>query len=73
MGFALGFMMGMLVAVALFGVLAWWVCSRSNSVAVAKFINGIAQALAHQGRATEPSAGGKKTEEATNGKEEKRH
>jgi hypothetical protein len=73
MGFMLGFMMGMLVAFALFGVLAWWVCSRSNSVAVAKFINGIAQALAHQSRAKEPLTAGKKEEEASNGKEEKRH
>jgi hypothetical protein len=50
MGFALGFTMGMLVAVVLFGVVAWWVCSRSNSVAVAKIINGIAQALASKAK-----------------------
>ena len=69
MGFMLGFMLGILVAFTLFGFVAWWVCSRSNSVAVAKFINGIAQALAHQGRSTEPLAAIKKVE-VTGGKEE---
>jgi hypothetical protein len=51
MCFLLGFMMGMLAAIGLFGVLAWWLCSRSNSMAVAKFINGIAQALASLNKA----------------------
>jgi len=46
MGFILGLLIGLLLAVALIGFLAYWLCSRSNTLAVAKFINGIAQALA---------------------------
>jgi hypothetical protein len=47
MGFILGFLTGLLAALGLFGFLACWLC-RSNKIAVAKFINGIAQALAHR-------------------------
>jgi len=54
MGFILGFLMGLLAALGLFGFLAYWLCGRSNNVAVAKFINGIAQALAHKPRPPEP-------------------
>jgi hypothetical protein len=54
MGFILGFMAGMLAACALLGIGVWWVCSRSNNMALAKFINGIAQALAHKARPPEP-------------------
>jgi hypothetical protein len=46
MGFVLGFLMGLLAAFGLFGFLAYWVCTRSNTVAVAKYIDGIAQASA---------------------------
>jgi hypothetical protein len=62
MGFAAGFMTGMVVTIGLLGFLTYWLCSRPNSVAVAKLINGIAQALAHQNRSTEPLAMGKKAE-----------
>ena len=54
MGFMQGFVMRMLFAFALFCVVAWWMRSRSKSVAEAKFINGIAQALARLGRAAVP-------------------
>jgi hypothetical protein len=48
MGFLLGFLIGVLAAIMLLGLLVYWLCSRPNSMAVAKFINGIAQALAHR-------------------------
>jgi hypothetical protein len=48
MGFILGLLMGILAAILLFGLLVYWLCSQPNSLAVAKFINGIAQALAHR-------------------------
>jgi hypothetical protein len=48
MGFILGFLIGILAAIVLFGLLVFWLCSRPNSVAVSKFISGIAQALAHR-------------------------
>lgn len=48
MGFILGLLLGILAAILLFGLLVYWLCSRPNSLAVAKFINGIAQALAHR-------------------------
>jgi predicted phage tail protein len=46
MGVVLGFMAGLLAAVAGIGFLAYWVCTRLNNIAVARVINGIAQALA---------------------------
>lgn len=46
MGFILGFLGGLLAAIGAFGFLAYWLCSRSNTMAAAKFVNGIAQALA---------------------------
>ena len=58
MGFLLGFLMGLLAAIGLFGFLAYWLCSQPNSIAVAKFINGIAQALAHQPKSSAPLAPG---------------
>jgi hypothetical protein len=48
MGFVLGLLTGLLAAIAGFGLLAYWVCTRPNNIAVARFINGIAQALAAQ-------------------------
>jgi hypothetical protein len=48
MGFVLGLLTGFLAAIAGFGLLAYWVCTRPNNIAVARFINGIAQALASQ-------------------------
>ncbi len=53
MVFVLGLLLGLLSAIGLFGGVAYWLCTRSNHVAIAKFINGIAQALAHR-----PDAGG---------------
>ncbi len=72
MGFVLGFMMGLVGAVILFGVAAWWVCSRSDSVAVAKFINGIAQALAHRPKTSQPATAGKKVEKEVNNEPERK-
>jgi hypothetical protein len=39
---------GLLAAIVGLGLLAYWVCTRPNNMAVARFINGIAQALAAQ-------------------------
>ena len=50
MSFILGFLTGILVAYGVLALLTYWLCSRSNNMAVAKFINGIAQALAHKER-----------------------
>jgi hypothetical protein len=50
MSFILGFLTGILFAFGLMGFLTYWLCNRSNNIAVAKFINGIAQALAHRVR-----------------------
>jgi hypothetical protein len=57
MSFLLGFMMGMLATIGLFGVLAWWLCSRSNCMGVATFINGVAQALASINKAKSKTGG----------------
>ena len=54
MGFLLGLLMGLLAAIGLFGFLTYWLCSRSNNVAVAKFINGIALALAYKPNTPRP-------------------
>jgi len=62
MGFILGLLLGLLAAIGLLGFLTWWLCSRSNNVAVAKFINGVAQALAHQPKSSEPLAPDKEGE-----------
>lgn len=45
-GFILGFLSGLLTAIGLFSFLAYWLCTRSNHLALARFIYGIAQALA---------------------------
>jgi hypothetical protein len=58
MGFILGFLMGLLAAIGLFGFLTYWLCSRPDGMAVAKFINGIAQALVEK-KSSEPLAPGK--------------
>lgn len=46
MGFILGFLLGLLTAIGLTGFLLYRLCSRSNPIALARFINGIAQSLA---------------------------
>ncbi len=48
MGFILGLLLGLLGAIGLIGFLAYWVCSRPDSAAVAKFLGGIADAMAHR-------------------------
>jgi hypothetical protein len=58
MGLILGFLIGLISTVGLFGFLIYWLCSRSNNVAVAKFINGIALALAHKPKSSEPLPSG---------------
>jgi hypothetical protein len=61
LGFVLGLLTGLLAAIAGFGLLAYRVCTRPNNIAVARFINGIAQTLAAQpqpkerGKTAEPS------------------
>jgi hypothetical protein len=52
MGFILGFLMGLLSAIGVLGFLAFWLYSRSSTIGVTKFINGIAQALAHKSNST---------------------
>jgi hypothetical protein len=64
MGFVLGFLTGLLAAIAGFGLLAYWLCTRTNNLAVARFINGIAQALAAQ--QPKPRERGKPTEQSVN-------
>jgi hypothetical protein len=64
MGFVLGLLTGLLAAIVGFGLLAYWVCTRTNNIAVARFINGIAQALAAQ--QPKPRELGKPTERSMN-------
>ncbi len=58
MFFVLGLLIGLLSAIGLFGGAAYWLCTRSNHVAIAKFINGIAQALAHRPDSAGPMSSG---------------
>ena len=62
MDIVFGFLMGLLTAIGLFGFLTYWLCSRSNTMAVAKFINGIAQALAHKPQSAEALTPGRSGE-----------
>jgi hypothetical protein len=62
MGFLLGLFMGLLAAIGGFAFLAYWLCSRSNNIAVATFINGLAKALAHRPKAREPLTPGENRE-----------
>jgi hypothetical protein len=73
MGFLLGFLMGLLTAIGLLGFLIYWSCSRSNNIAVAKFINGIAQALAsiNKAKSLEPLAPGKDGKATERAREER--
>jgi hypothetical protein len=64
MGFVLGLLTGLLAAVVGLGLLAYWVCTRPNNIAVARFINGIAQALAAQ--QSKPRERGTTTERSMN-------
>jgi hypothetical protein len=65
MGFILGLLIGQIVAVGLLIFLIYWLCRRSNNVAVAKFVNGIVQALMHEPKPTEPAGNGEAAAEAT--------
>jgi len=69
MGFILGFLMGLLSAIGLLVALAYWLCHRSNNVAVSKFISGIAQALEHIAP-SEPSSPDENEEEEEEGEQE---
>jgi hypothetical protein len=57
-GFVLGFLMGLLAAIGILIFLAWWLCYRSNNIAIATFINGIAKAIVsiNGAKSPEPSA-----------------
>jgi hypothetical protein len=59
MGFIFGLLLGLLIAIGLFGFLTYWLCTRPNTTALAKLLNDIAQALAHKQQSPEPSATGK--------------
>ncbi len=64
MGFILGFLMGLLAVIGgLFG-LAYWLCTRSNHSAIAKAMNGLALALAHRPKSSEPDTNGEALEDA---------
>jgi hypothetical protein len=54
MGFILGFVMGLLAAIGLFGFLAYRLCCGSNNVAVARLVNGIVQALDDKPKSSKP-------------------
>jgi hypothetical protein len=58
MGFILGLLLGMIGTLTGLGFLAYWLFIRSNNLAAARFVNGIAQALAsiNKVRAPEPLA-----------------
>jgi hypothetical protein len=74
MGFLLGVFMGFFGAFVIIGVLAYLLCSRSNNIAIAKFIDGVAQALAHSPKSPEspaPSPNGEATEKAGEDKKKK--
>jgi len=64
MGFLLGFMLGLFAVAGLFVFLVYWLCTRPNHIAVAKAINGVAQALAHTPKSPEPATPGTDGEEA---------
>jgi len=58
--FILGIFLGILTAIGLILFGTYWICTRSDTQAAAKFILGIiAQALAHGPNAPEPAAPGK--------------
>jgi hypothetical protein len=56
MGFILGFLLGFLAAIGLAGFMAFWVCTRSNRIALAKAVNGLAIAIATKQKPPEPPA-----------------
>jgi len=56
MGFILGIVLGILMAIGLCGFLAYWVCTKADHIALAKAINGLAQALAHRPKSPEQPA-----------------
>jgi hypothetical protein len=59
MAFIVGFLLGLLAAIAVFGFLAYWLCTRTNHIAIAKAVNGLANALATRSKSAEPSAPGR--------------
>jgi hypothetical protein len=46
MGFLLGFLLGFLGAIGLLVSVLVWLCMRANHIAIAKAVNGLANALA---------------------------
>jgi hypothetical protein len=54
-GFILGFLSGLIVAIGLLGFLVYWLCTRPNQLAVARFINGFANALVTRPKASGPA------------------
>ncbi len=63
MGFIAGFLLGLLTAIGLLGYLAYRLCTRSDRIAIAKAVNGLANAPA-----TKPQSSGSAAA-ADNGKE----
>lgn len=59
MGFILGLLLGLFTAIGLFGFLAYRLCTRPKTAALAKLLSEIAQALANRQQSSEPSAPGK--------------
>ncbi len=62
MSLILGFFMGLLTALGLLGLLIYWLCRRSNNMAVAKFIEGITHAVAHKPKSPEALAASENAE-----------
>ena len=56
MGFVLGVLIGLLGTIGLFGFVIYWLCTGSNTSALAKLIDGIAQVLAHRPQSPDSSA-----------------
>jgi hypothetical protein len=57
MGFVLGILIGLLGTIGLFGFLVYWLCTGSNTIAVAKLMDGIAQVLAHRPQSPDSTPG----------------
>jgi hypothetical protein len=56
--FLFGFMLGLIVAPGSLVLLTFWLCSRGNKLAAARFLNGIASVLADKAKPPPPAAAG---------------
>jgi hypothetical protein len=49
-------LIGLITAIGLMVFLVYWLCTRSNNVAIAKAVAGLANALAHRPKSPEAMA-----------------